>query len=63
MNNLELITTLKEDANVPIYVKFKNGYGLLFTPLYDIQPGQQPYYFYQCLIFPRSRWLTPDDIC
>lgn len=50
----ELITTLKEDANVPIYVKFKNGYGLLFTPLYDIQPGQQPYYFYQCLKYNDS---------
>ena len=50
----ELITTLKEDANVPIYVKFKNGYGLLFTPLYDIQPGQQPYYLYQCLKYNNS---------
>ena len=50
----ELITTLKEDANVPIYVKFKNGYGLLFTPLYDIKPGQQPYYLYQCLKYNNS---------
>lgn len=57
----ELITTLKEDASVPIYVKFKNGYGLLFTPNYDIQPGQQPYYLYQCIRYNntniRTLWL------
>ena len=62
----ELITTLKEDASVPIYAKFKNGYGLLFTPNYDIQPGQQPYYFYQCIRYNntniRTLWLCSLNI-
>ena len=62
----ELITTLKEDASVPIYVKFKNGYGLLFTPLLDIQPGQQTNYFYQCIRYNntniRTLWLCSLNI-
>ena len=57
----ELITTLKDDASVPIYVRFENGYGMLFTPFYGIEPGQQTSYGYQCIRYndtnTRTLWL------
>lgn len=54
----ELITLLKDDANVPIYVKTGNGYGMLFTPNYNINSGQQTSYGYQFLKYNNTNITT-----